>query len=105
MSLCFFVIVSHGLMVIYQASTCVVGFRKSLINETIYTHLGLDLKAYCWGVTRKIWMIPLTREREFLTRSNTKLEHGETVIPPADCTSSKNLNSFTRALAPPFIGR
>jgi hypothetical protein len=57
------------------------------------------------GVTRKIRMIPLTREREFLTRSNTKLEHWETVIPPADCTSSKNLNLFTRALAPPFIGR
>jgi hypothetical protein len=48
---------------------------------------------------------PNTREREFLTRSNTKLERGETVIPPADCTSPKNLNPFTRALAPPFIGR
>jgi hypothetical protein len=50
-------------------------------------------------------MIPLIQEREFLTRSNTKLERWETVIPPADYTSSKNLNPFTRALAPPFIGR
>jgi hypothetical protein len=28
----------------------------------------------CWGVTRKIRMIPLTRERKFLTRSSTRLE-------------------------------
>jgi hypothetical protein len=59
----------------------------------------------CWGVTRKIRMIPLTQEREFLTRSSTRLERWETVISPADCTSPENLNLFTRALAPPFIGR
>jgi hypothetical protein len=31
------------------------------------------LVAY-WGVTRKIRMIPLTRERKFLTHSSTRLE-------------------------------
>jgi hypothetical protein len=48
---------------------------------------------------------PNTREREFLTRSNTVSRQKETVNLPSSDTSSKNLNPFTRALAPPFIGR
>jgi hypothetical protein len=43
------------------------------------------------GVTRKTRMIPLTREGEFLTRSNTKLERWETVILPAIYTSSQKI--------------
>jgi hypothetical protein len=60
----------------------------------------------CWVVTRKIQMSsPNTTERKFLTRSNTVSERKETMNLPSDGTSSKNLNPFTRALAPPFIGR
>jgi hypothetical protein len=54
------------------------------------------------GVTRKIWMIPLTREREFLARSSTKLEHGVTVIPSADCTSSQKSESVYTCPCAPF---
>jgi hypothetical protein len=44
---------------------------------------------------------PNTREREFLARSTTQLECGETVIPSADCTSSKKSESdFTCPRAP-----
>jgi hypothetical protein len=57
------------------------------------------------GVIRRIWKgSPNTREREFLTRSNTVSRRKETVNLPSGGTSSKNLNLFTRALAPPFIG-
>jgi hypothetical protein len=45
------------------------------------------------------------REKEFSTRSNTISRQKETVNLPCGGTSSKNLNPFTRALAPPFIGR
>jgi hypothetical protein len=48
---------------------------------------------------------PNTREREFLTRSNIVLGRKEAMNLPVDGTSSNNLNPFTRALAPPFIGR
>jgi hypothetical protein len=65
-----------------------------LINQTN--------RASCWGVTRKIRMIPLTREREFLTRSNTKWERRETVIPSADCTSSKKSESVYTCPRAPF---
>jgi hypothetical protein len=56
----------------------------------------------CWGVTRKIRMIPLTREREFLARSRTKLELRETVIPSADCTSSQKSESVYTCPRAPF---
>jgi hypothetical protein len=50
-------------------------------------------------------MVPQTREREFLTRSNTVLGRKEAMNLPVDGTSSKNMNPFTCALTPPFIGR
>jgi hypothetical protein len=45
------------------------------------------------GVTRKVRMTSLTQEREFLTRSSTRWERKETVIPSANCTSSKKFES------------
>jgi hypothetical protein len=43
----------------------------------------------CWGVTRKIRMIPLTREREFLTHSSTKWEQ-------RDCNSLCRLHKYPK---------
>jgi hypothetical protein len=48
---------------------------------------------------------PNTKEREFLTLSNTAHGRKETMNLPGDGTSFKNLSPFTHALAPPFIGR
>jgi hypothetical protein len=45
---------------------------------------------------------PNTREREFLARSSTQLEYRETVIPPADCTSSKKFKSVYTCPRAPF---
>jgi hypothetical protein len=59
-------------------------------------------KLHCWGVTQKIWMIPLTRERGFLARSSTELELGETVIASADCTSSQKSESVYTCPRAPF---
>jgi hypothetical protein len=43
-----------------------------------------------------------TREREFLTRSSTPLECGETVIPSVDCTSSQKSESVYTCPRAPF---
>jgi hypothetical protein len=42
------------------------------------------------------------RERKFLARSSTKLEYRETVIPSADCTSSKEFESVYTCPCVPF---
>jgi hypothetical protein len=56
------------------------------------------------GVTRKIRMSLRTREgkKEFLTRLSTELEHGETVISSADCTSSQKSESVYTCPRAPF---
>jgi hypothetical protein len=45
---------------------------------------------------------PNTREREFLAHSSTKLEHRETVIPSADCTSSQKSETVYTCPRAPF---
>jgi hypothetical protein len=57
------------------------------------------------GVPEKFGILP-QHKWKFLTRSIAQLKHKEIEIPPANSTSpKKSLNPFTRALAPPFIGR
>jgi hypothetical protein len=45
---------------------------------------------------------PNTREREFSARLITQLEHRETVIPSADCTSSQKSESVYTCPRAPF---
>jgi hypothetical protein len=47
---------------------------------------------------------PNTRERVLITFKHRVRALGDNSS-PLDCTSSKNLNPFTRALVPPFIRR
>jgi hypothetical protein len=61
---------------------------------------------YCWGVTRKIRMTTLTRERESSKHVQAQSESAKRLRFPLQVAQvPKSLNPFTRALAPPFIGR
>jgi hypothetical protein len=67
-------------------------FRVSGQNTPIRTHYteNKSVRSPCWGLPEKFgWFLKHEGEREFLARSSTQLEYRETVIPSADCTSSK----------------
>jgi hypothetical protein len=58
----------------------------------------------CWGLPEKFGRSPNTRERVLHTLKH-KIRTRGTMTLLNGGTSSKNLSPFTRALAPPFIGR
>jgi hypothetical protein len=66
------------------------------IHDHIYTSLVLG------GYPKKSDDSPNTREREILVRSSTQLEYRETIIPSADCTSSKKSESVYTCPRAPF---
>jgi hypothetical protein len=62
------------------------------------------MKSRCWGCPKIRMRSPNTRERKVSTFKYTDDAKGDKES-PKDCFSLKSCESFTRALAPPFIGR
>jgi hypothetical protein len=69
-------------------------------------HFGGMARSVCWGYPKIRIRSPDTGEEYMQTfKSEAQMTQEETKNPPKTANSSKVVNPFTRAPAPPFIGR
>jgi hypothetical protein len=73
------------------------------VHNACYAYTNTSLTAV--GGIGKSGKDPRTREKEQWIRSSTEMTQEETKNLPKTAQTSEAVNPFTRALAPPFIGR